>query len=353
MTGTVAILGFGRFGQTLAGLLRDRGFACRALDPALTPPRELRAAGPAELVRGAGFVVLAVPLAAMRPALAALAPHLDGSQIVLDVGSVKQGPAEAMAELLGPGQPWVATHPLFGPTSVSLGEPLRAVVCPGPHPGAVERVRELYRSIGCETLALAPDEHDRTMAYTHALTYFVTKGMLDIGVGLAMPFAPPSFRAMAQTIEAVRSDAGHLFTSIHRENPHAAEARRRLVAALEAVDAALLRAGEPVDIPPPLPADGSAAEPDPEAELSMIRAGIDACDLELIELLARRGGLARRAGLAKARLRRPVRDPDREAALLEDRRRRAAELGLDDPELVEQIFEAVLRLSRSLQGDRT
>lgn len=351
MTGTVAILGFGRFGQTLAGLLRDRGFACRALDPGPPPPPELRAAGPVELVRGASFVVLAVPLAAMRPALAALAPHLDGSQVVLDVGSVKQGPAEAMAALLGPGQPWVATHPLFGPTSVSLGEPLRAVVCPGPHPGAVERVKELYRAIGCETLALDPEEHDRTMAYTHALTYFVTKGMLDIGVGRAIPFAPPSFRAMAQTIEAVRSDAGHLFTSIHRENPHAAGARRRLVSALEAVDAALLRADAPVDIPPAA-ADAAAAEPDPEAELSGIRAGIDACDRELIELLVRRGGLARRAGLAKARLGRPVRDAAREAALLEDRRRQAAEQGLDDPELVEQIFEAVLRLSRSLQGER-
>ena len=53
------------------------------------------------------------------------------------------------------------------------------------------------------------------------------------------PYAPPSFQGIAHTIETVRVDAGHLFAALHRENPFASEARRRLIDALVAVDRSL------------------------------------------------------------------------------------------------------------------
>ena len=77
------------------------------------------------------------------------------------------------------------------------------------------------------------------MAHTHALTFFVAKGMLDAGAGMEVPFAPPSFQAISRTIETVRSDAGHLFAAIQRENPFAAEARHQLLEALAGIDQAL------------------------------------------------------------------------------------------------------------------
>ena len=70
------------------------------------------------------------------------------------------------------------------------------------------------------------------MAHTHALTFFVAKGMIDAGAATAVPFAPPSFQAISRTIETVRSDAGHLFAAIARDNPFAPEARKELVRAL-------------------------------------------------------------------------------------------------------------------------
>jgi prephenate dehydrogenase len=76
------------------------------------------------------------------------------------------------------------------------------------------------------------------------LTYFVAKGFLDAGLELDSPLAPPSVRALRATIEAVRQDAAHLFVTLNRENEFAAEARRRFLDALLAVDAALNRAPE-------------------------------------------------------------------------------------------------------------
>jgi len=346
----VGLLGFGRFGRALGSLLSEAQIPFRALDPAVAVPEAVRATGLAELVGGASLVVVAVPVPRTREALESLRPHLVPDQVVLDVGSVKVHPFGDLEAVLGDEIPWVATHPLFGPLSLALAErPLRVVVCPSPrHPGAAARAGELYRRIGCEVIEQTPESHDRVMAHTHALTFFVAKGMLDAGAGMEVPFAPPSFQAISRTIETVRSDAGHLFSAIQRENPFAAEARHQLLEALAEIDRALEAA----------PAGGAReasrfAIPDLGArspELQETRELIDAVDHELLLLLARRVTLARRAGKAKAQLGHPILDPSREASLLSERRAWAEGLDLDG-ESVDELFRSILRLSRRAQRE--
>jgi len=348
----VALLGFGRFGRALGSLLQEAQLPYRALDPHAEVPEPVRAGGLAELVAGASHVVVAVPVPRTREALEALRPHLTAEHTVLDVGSVKVHPAAALEAVLGDAVPWVATHPLFGPVSLALAErPLRVVVCPSPrHPAAAIRASELYRRIGCEVIEQTPEGHDRVMAHTHALTFFVAKGMLDAGAGMDVPFAPPSFQAISRTIETVRSDAGHLFAAIQRENPFAGEARRQLLEALVQIDQALEAA--PADRPPDSPRfaipDLGARSP----ELQETRELIDDLDREMVGLLARRVTLARRAGKAKAELGHPIVDPEREARLLAERRAWADALQLD-PEEMDELFRAILRFSRRAQRPPT
>ena len=348
----VALLGYGRFGAALASLLRDADIDVRAFDFRSPVPDEMRAASLPSLVQARDFVFVAVPVTAMRGAFESIRPLLSPSQIVVDVGSVKLGPSAAMAEVFGVEIPWVATHPLFGPISLSRGErPLVAVVCPSAsHPRAVERVVRLYERIGCTVVLEDEVTHDRNMAWTHALAFFIAKGMLDAGAPLDIPYAPPSFQALARTVEAARSDAGHLYAALHRENPYAAEARRKLLEALLAADQNL--SGADGGAPPPssslilLPSKGG-----PQS-LRETRDHIDELDREIVELLARRAQLAQRAAREKARLGRPVRDPEREAELLAARKRWAAERGLD-PASVHEIFDAILQFSRRLQEEPT
>jgi len=344
----VALLGFGRFGRALATLLGDAGIPYRALDPSASVPAAARATTLPELVSGASFVVLAVPVPRTREALESLRPHLGPGQIVLDVGSVKVHPYADLDALLGSAIPWVATHPLFGPVSLALAErPLRVVVCPSlHHPKAAAQVAELWRRIGCEVIEQSPARHDRVMAQTHALTFFVAKGMLDAGAGMEVPFAPPSFQAISRTIETVRSDAGHLFAAIQRENPFAPEARHQLLKALMEIDRAL-------DAAPAEEARESARFAIPDLgkrspELQEARELIDELDRELVSLLARRATLAQRAGKAKAELGHPIVDPEREARMLAERRTWAEALHVD-PEGIEELFRAILLFSRRAQ----
>jgi prephenate dehydrogenase len=342
---TIAFLGYGRFGAALGTLFQEAGDTVRALDPGADVPPALRAATPEELVRGADFVVVAVPVPQIGEALAAVRPHLHAAQIVFDVGSVKVGPSAMLAAALGRAVPWVATHPLFGPVSLVRGErPLRAVVCPNPlHPAAVAEVAALFARIGCEVLEQDADAHDRAMAWTHALAFFVAKGMIDARVPVDLVYAPPSFQAIARTIASVRADAGHLFGALHRENPYAGDARRALLDAMGAADRGLRDPSEPAREALAIPDLGACS-----TALSEARELIDEVDRELLALLARRARLSRRAAEAKADLGAPVRDARREAALLEARRRQAEQLGLDAG-AVADIFDAILRFSRQVQ----
>jgi prephenate dehydrogenase len=350
----VGLAGYGRFGRAFGALLLDAGFEVRAFDPA-DPAEGDRAAGsPAELAAWADALVLAVPVAAMRSALLEFRPALRPNQLVLDAGSVKTAPVQWMSEILGGDIPWIGTHPLFGPTSIALGErPLRVVLCPNAlHPAALAAAADLYARAGCHALVRDPETHDRAMAESHALSYFIAKALLDAGVDLDTELSPPSARGLERTVDSVRSDAGHLFTTVHRENPFAAEVRRRFLDALLESDAAL-RDGTP-DSAGPLAANGRPALEIPDLgtrspALRETRELIDEVDRDILALLARRAELARRARAAKAGIGHGVRDTRREEDLLADRKAWAAGLDLD-PVSVEGVFDAILRFSRRLQA---
>ena len=247
----IALLGYGRFGAAFAELLLQAGYNVRAWDPHARIPGALAAASLNDAVDAAQWIVLAVPVPHMAETLRAVRPLLRAEQIVFDVGSVKMHPCAAMDELLGDAIPHVGTHPLFGPLSLSRGErPLRTVVCASArHPQAAERTRALFVGLGCEVIEQDPESHDRAMARTHALAFFIAKGLIDIGVDDGMPVAPPSFDGMKHMLAAVRGDAGHLFGAIQRENPFAAEARAELLAELDRIHRQLLAdAGDPMAI---------------------------------------------------------------------------------------------------------
>ena len=347
---TTAILGFGRFGRALSDLLLDAGQSVRAFDPLASVPASMSVGSLAELVSGAGEVVLAIPIALIADAARALRPHLDHNHLVVDVASVKHGPVRDLTETLGRDVPWVATHPLFGPTSIALGErPLVAVVCPNPlHPTAALRARSFFASLGCEVVEEDAIGHDRAMAATHALAFFVAKGLIDIRAGEGAAFVPPSFHAMARMIGAVRSDASHLFATIQNDNPFAAAARARLLSALEAIDRALTTSAEVTT----LPAEGLAIPPSPERapDFRETRELIDDVDRDIVRLLGRRARFARRAGRAQAHAEKAVLDAEGEGRTLAARRQWAESEGLD-AERVARIFESITGVLLAIQKD--
>lgn len=355
MITTVAILGHGRFGRAMSERLLEQECKVVAYDPVAEVPNDIRVADMASAVAAAELVVLAMPVSQIRPSLLKLKSMLRPNQIVMDVGSVKSGPAAWMEEILGDGIPWVATHPLFGPVSLARGErPLRVVICPNlQHPRTVQEVESFLGEMGFDVSSLNPEQHDREMAASHALAFFVAKGFIDADLLLDSEFAPPSVRAIRRTLDSVQADAGQLFGTLHRDNPYAGEMRAKLLASLIATDDALRNPvgegdeggtserDEGLDI-----AESSPTSP----QLLLARDLIDEIDTELMQLLARRAELSMRAARAKAEVGKGVRDPKRETDLLHRRRDIANSYGLD-PDAVEGVFQSILNFSRRHQSE--
>jgi prephenate dehydrogenase len=74
-----------------------------------------------EKVAASDVVILAVPVSAIPAPAQAIAPHIRGGALVMDVASVKIRPAKAMQKFLPKHADIICTHPLFGPQSAKDG----------------------------------------------------------------------------------------------------------------------------------------------------------------------------------------------------------------------------------------
>jgi prephenate dehydrogenase len=193
------------------------------------------------------WVVAAVPIGRLRAALAELAARMGPGQVLVDVCSVKELPAGWLREAAPPGVSVVATHPLFGPDSAArslVGLPL--VICPavraaacarssggsgdavhddaaaaGDH-DAARRLAAYARSRGLRVLTLDASEHDRAMARTQALTFFLSRVLSRLD--LPQPEGPVgtrSYRNLRAALESVARDTDELYRDLVRFNPHA------------------------------------------------------------------------------------------------------------------------------------
>ncbi len=91
--------------------------------------------------------------------------------------------------------------------------------------------------------------------------------------------------------------------------------------------------------------------PDHRQQLESLREGIDDIDAQLVELLAKRSALTRQVGEVKAQSGMPVYVPERERALIDQRRGQAQQAGVS-PELVEDLLRRIMRESYHTQNNR-
>ncbi len=202
--GTVAVLGLGLIGGSLARDLAARGTRVVGHDP---DPSALRAAldegvlsaavsADGEGIEGADAVVLAVPVSDAPALLERLLPRLAAVPLVTDAGSTKRR-VVAAAEALGIGPRFVGAHPLAGDhrsgwaaSREGLFSGARVWLCPtsSTTPGALAAADALWSSVGGATEAIGAEEHDRRLAWISHLPQLVST---SLGAALASARVSP------------------------------------------------------------------------------------------------------------------------------------------------------------------
>jgi len=122
--GTVAILGPGLIGGSLALALAERGLAKRLVIyarkdtsfPAIKEklPQAILTTDVVEAVHDADIVVLCVPIETMKGLVEQFADSLKPTALVTDVGSVKESVDREIAPLLADKALWIGSHPMAG-----------------------------------------------------------------------------------------------------------------------------------------------------------------------------------------------------------------------------------------------
>jgi len=178
----LALLGVGYIGGSAVLAARQAGLVGQVAGydpvPAATQAAvrtgiiDAACASPQEAVRGASLVLLAAPVRSMEALLHAIAPELEPETTVLDVGSVKAGLVVA-AETALPGGHFVGCHPMAGAEYFGVAAADGKIfvgrvcfICPGQRgrASAVAAAHEFWRGLGCQTVTIEAEIHDRLMA---------------------------------------------------------------------------------------------------------------------------------------------------------------------------------------------
>jgi len=196
--GTVAILGPGLIGGSLALALAERGLAKRLMIYARSPRAldEIRTAGvdaeltgnPSEAVREADVVILCVPIEAMAGLVLEIRDALKPTALVTDVGSVKGSVDRDLAPLLEDRALWIGSHPMagseqagFAAARADLFVGAAVIVTPTKHTHrqAETLAENFWESLGGRVLKFDPQWHDLTVAQVSHIPHLVAAELIS------------------------------------------------------------------------------------------------------------------------------------------------------------------------------
>lgn len=212
----IVVFGVGLLGGSLAMALRKHGLAsvivgCGRSEANL---RRAKALGiidfwttePSDAVLDADLVVLATPVPAFAELVSRFRSSLKPGALVTDVGSVKGSMVSEIEAQMPEGICYIGSHPIAGGEAsgceaarADLFDGARCILTPtaASDPAALTAVAVLWRTIGMETVQMAPERHDEIYAmvshFPHVAAYTLVNTVADSDT-LALAFAGSGFR---------------------------------------------------------------------------------------------------------------------------------------------------------------
>jgi len=142
---------------------------------------------PAECVGKSDLVILATPVGAFEKHLKAAAPALGKHTLVTDVGSTKVRVERVARRILGPGGPFVGSHPMAGSEQkgvrFSRGDLFVGASCivtptADTPSDAVDTVEAFWKTLGMRVVRRTPAAHDRAVARISHLPHVLASLMM-------------------------------------------------------------------------------------------------------------------------------------------------------------------------------
>lgn len=196
----VAFIGLGLIGSSLARVIVAEGLAKEIVastrsQKTLDDAKNLGLIqqgynDPAEAVKGADLVVLALPVRATQKVLESIKPYLSEQTIITDVGSTKGNVVDAAKAVYGEQLPagFVPGHPIAGAehTGVHAGKVdlfvnHKVILTPLPSSAdwAVEKLIRLWQAAKAEVICMDVEKHDEVLAHTSHLPHLMAFNLVE------------------------------------------------------------------------------------------------------------------------------------------------------------------------------
>ena len=189
---TVALIGIGLIGSSLARVIRAEGLAGHVVvatrsEPTLETARKLGlgdsyVSSNAEAVANADLVIVSVPVGASEAVAREIGPHLKPGAIVTDVGSTKASVVRQMQPHMPETVHFIPGHPIAGTEQsgpeagfAELFEGRWCILTPpaGTDPEAIAELAAFWEACGSTVEQMDPDHHDMVLAIVSHLPHII------------------------------------------------------------------------------------------------------------------------------------------------------------------------------------
>ena len=239
MPRSVGIIGYGQFGAFVHRLVAQFLPSCevhiysrREGNGNDGPFTDLATAAQADVV------VLCGSISEFPTQLQDVLEYVRPETVIVDVATVKEYTESVLREH-APAQPYIATHPMFGPASYKKsGESVdgfRLVVTGHTLPESqYQALQGWLRSFGLVVITMSAAEHDQYLAETLFLTHYIAQTVTE-ATFVRTNIDTVSFGYLMDAVESVRADTS-LFQDVFAHNPHCAAVIERYRAAAKRVE---------------------------------------------------------------------------------------------------------------------
>ena len=231
----IAILGAaGNMGRWLIRYFLERGHTLIASDPNDNELRgftEIESTNDNEsAVQDADLVVISVPMGLTADVIRDVAPHMKKNAILCEIASVKSRAVETLKEVsVYPVTP-LSLHPLFGPGAHLLNKRIALIPILD-----LEKEKQLVYTLfpDSEVIVVDAEQHDRIMAVTLSLPYFVNMTVASVlkdeDLTILNQLSGTTFALQLILTGSIMSHSSEFHVALHKENNHVSNVLKKLI----------------------------------------------------------------------------------------------------------------------------
>lgn len=235
----IGIIGFSRFGQLLAKILKPHAevFVYNRSDKTQDAKNLGVNLVDLEKVCQCDWVIVAVAISAAESMIKQIAPLVKKGSLVMEVCSVKVLPAKWLQSYLPQEIEIMATHPMFGPDSAKEGtKDLQWVICPlRISSERLNQVKNILNQLSVKIIETTPEDHDEQTAVSLAMVHFIGRGLEEFGIK-DLPIKTLGYERLLKVNETVTHDSFQLFLDMQRFNPYTKAMRKKFLLSLKKVN---------------------------------------------------------------------------------------------------------------------